>query len=70
MISSRSTSADSYNNRIQVFSSQGRWLGMFGTHGTGLGEFDHPTDVAIGHDGTIYVVDFGNDRIQLFRHGR
>ena len=59
--------ADLFNHRIQVFSSKGRWLGVFGTHGTGPGEFDRPTDVAIGPDGIIYVVDFGNNRIQLFR---
>src|SRR5262249_12650224 len=33
---------DSYNHRIQVFDSQGKFLWMFGKHGRGNGELSHP----------------------------
>jgi len=39
---------------------------QFGSHGTGDGEFDHPTGVAVDKDGIIYVTDYKNDRLQIF----
>jgi len=38
----------------------------WGTSGTGEGEFNQPSDIEIGPDGLLYVVDSGNDRIQVF----
>ena len=38
----------------------------FGTSGQGDGEFNRPTGVAVDGDGTIYVTDFKNDRLQVF----
>ena len=38
----------------------------FGTFGQGDGEFNRPTGVAVDKDGTIYVTDFKNDRLQVF----
>jgi len=58
--------ADFENHRIQVFSNDGRQLSIFGSQGDGPGEFERPTDLDIGPDGRIFVVDFGNDRIQVF----
>ncbi len=58
--------SDFKNRRIQVFDSEGDWLGAFGHHGTGIGEFEGPTDLDMGPAGRIYVVDFGNDRVQIF----
>jgi DNA-binding beta-propeller fold protein YncE len=37
-----------------------------GRRGTGLGEFNLPRDVTIAPDGSIYVVDGGNFRVQKF----
>jgi DNA-binding beta-propeller fold protein YncE len=45
----------------------GGFLGTLGKVGSGPGEFREPEGVAIGTDGTIYVADTGNDRIQYFR---
>jgi len=58
--------ADFYNHRIQVISSEGEFLFMFGSKGAGDGQFDRPIDAAFDGDGNLYVVDFGNDRIQKF----
>jgi DNA-binding beta-propeller fold protein YncE len=58
---------DSQNHRVRVFdASTGSHLSDIGTRGTGPGQFNLPRDLAIGPDGTIYVVDGGNFRIQVF----
>jgi DNA-binding beta-propeller fold protein YncE len=44
----------------------GRLERTIGSYGAGEGEFSHPHDVDIAPDGTIYVVDSGNNRVQLF----
>ena len=66
--------ADFYNNRIQVFSAAGAFLGQFSgsasASASASGQLDLPTDVAVGPDGTIYVVDFGHDRIAVFQQER
>jgi glucose/arabinose dehydrogenase len=38
----------------------------FGASGSGDGEFNRPTDVAVDNQGLIYVADWRNDRIQVF----
>ena len=34
--------------------------------GTGPGEFDRPSGVCVSPEGLIIVVDFGNNRVQVF----
>ncbi|MDW8275139.1 MAG: 6-bladed beta-propeller, partial [Candidatus Nitrosocaldus sp.] len=58
--------ADTFNNRIQVFDSNGNFLFKFGREGSGDGEFMFPTGVAARGD-VLAVVDTGNNRVQLFR---
>jgi DNA-binding beta-propeller fold protein YncE len=38
----------------------------WGTSGTGDGQFDGPWSVAVAPDGSVYVVDRNNHRIQKF----
>jgi len=38
----------------------------WGTFGTGDGEFEKPWGVAVASDGSVYVSDWGNERIQKF----
>ena len=38
----------------------------FGSSGTGDGEFNRPTGVAVDNDGIIYITDWGNNRLQVF----
>lgn len=40
-----------------------------GKHGTGAGQFANPHDVDVAADGSVYVVDSGNDRVQVFDAG-
>jgi len=61
--------ADYYNHRIQNFTSEGGFVSKWGTYGSGDGEFDEPTGVAVASDGSVYVADSWNDRIQKFLPG-
>jgi sugar lactone lactonase YvrE len=54
-------------HRVVAFSAEGAPLGSWGGLGTGPGQFNQPRDIAIGPDGRIYVVDYGNRRIQIFQ---
>lgn len=58
--------ADTGNKRVQVFDTEGRFLGMFGGGGSAPGKMDEPTAVAVAPDGTIYVADTWNRRVQAF----
>jgi len=58
--------ADFYNHRVQFISREGEFLFSFGSKGSDEGQFNRPIDVAFDQEGNLYVVDFGNDRIQKF----
>ncbi len=61
--------ADSRNNRIQIFDSEGNYLFHFGgIYGNKSGEFKEPWDVAIHENGDIYISDTDNHRIQVFTY--
>jgi DNA-binding beta-propeller fold protein YncE len=56
--------ADTHYSRVLVYSRDGELLGSFGEEGTGAGQMQLPTDVAIDKDGYLYVSEYqGNDRI-------
>src|SRR5208337_412115 len=54
------------NDRIQVFSPEGKWLREWGGHGYEPGEFLRPRALAIGPDHCLYVCELGNHRVQKF----
>ncbi|HEX9116066.1 MAG TPA: hypothetical protein VGA61_08360, partial [Anaerolineae bacterium] len=70
--------ADSGNNRVQAFDATGRFVRQWGTTckltekpaagcvGDGRGQFNEPWGIAVGLDGSVYVSDTWNHRVQKF----
>lgn len=63
--------ADLGNSRIEVFKADGTYESSFGVRGpqggsAKPGEFNEPSGVAVGPDGTVYVADAWNGRVQKF----
>ena len=67
--------ADSRNHRILHFNQQGDFLNSFGAYGASdyatqtiapEGYFNEPWGLAVGPDGSVYVADTWNNRIQKF----
>ena len=55
------------NNRVSVFSSSGQFLKCFGSYGSGKGQFQSPTGVAIDNTtGNMFVCDWGNDCVVTY----
>jgi tripartite motif-containing protein 71 len=46
-------------------SQQPALLAVWGSDGSGPGQFHHPTGVTVGTDGRVFVADGGNHRIQV-----
>jgi sugar lactone lactonase YvrE len=57
--------ADTGNRRIVVFDKNGTALRQFGSSGSGPGQFNEPTGVAVSTDGIVYVTDLRNKRVQV-----
>lgn len=56
----------SQHHRVEVYSLAGKHLRTIGTRGAGGGQFNFPTSVAVAKDGSVYVVDMLNFRVQVF----
>ncbi len=57
---------DSLRHRLLIYDGDGQRLAIIGKRGEATGEFNLPTHVAVAPDGTVYVLDGGNFRIQAF----
>jgi DNA-binding beta-propeller fold protein YncE len=64
--------ADTFNNRVQEFTSNGTFLISIGTMGSGIGQLVYPNGLAVDSSGSIYVADTGNpsgtsnNRVEVF----
>ncbi len=57
---------DFSNHRIQVFSTQGKFLRMFGKYDGGSGKLNRPFGIAIDTSDLVYVSDWDNHRVSVF----
>lgn len=57
---------ESTHHAVSVFDQKGKHLFDFGKRGSGDGDFNFPTNICIGPDGRVYIVDTGNFRVQIF----
>ncbi len=57
---------DTFNNRVQSFDADGRFLRMFGHQGNSAGAFMRAKGIAVDSDNHIYVVDAEFNNIQIF----
>ncbi len=61
---------DRGRHQVFEFTLDGKMLQSFGTRGelgTGLEQFNKPSDIAFGADGTMYISDgYGNTRVMVF----
>jgi DNA-binding beta-propeller fold protein YncE len=58
--------SDTFNDRIEVFDAEGKFIRTFGKAGDGPGYFARPKGIAIDRDGHVWVADGVQDRIQVF----
>lgn len=59
--------SDGYgNSRVMKFSRDGKFIALWGTPGTGAGEFDLPHSIVIDAKQRVLLGDRENDRIQVF----
>jgi DNA-binding beta-propeller fold protein YncE len=53
------------NNRLQRFDRRGRSLGTWGRAGRRVGELAYPWTVVTGPQDRLFVLDSGNNRVQV-----
>ena len=56
---------DSFNHRFARY-VDGKVTGVWGRTGSGAGEFNRPIGIAVAPDGSVYISDTLNNRIQKF----
>lgn len=57
---------DTVGHRVDVFDLSGRKKGSFGKRGSGEGELNYPTHIALDAAGDVYIMDSLNFRVQIF----
>lgn len=58
--------ADTYNDRIQEYSSSGAFIRQFGSWGTGNEQMEYPKAITVDGKGHVWTVDPGAERVQEF----
>ena len=62
----RIAAADFMNHRVHFWSRDGKFLGDIGAQGSGNDEFERPVDAEVSPNGLLFVVDWGNNRLQVY----
>ncbi len=58
---------DKSSAHVVIYTSAGSYVGTFGTAGNGNGQLTNPIGVTISQAGTEYVVDNGNNRLEIWK---
>jgi DNA-binding beta-propeller fold protein YncE len=58
---------DRYNYRIQEFDADGNFITQWGGYGNAPGQYDFLYCMDVGPDGSIYVTDQFNHRVDKYR---
>jgi DNA-binding beta-propeller fold protein YncE len=58
--------SDPERNRVAVLTVESGSVSYFGAVGKAEGEFAGPSGMAVGQDGTVYVLERVNNRVQVF----
>ncbi len=58
--------ADQFSHVVQRFSPAGRFLGQWGSYGSGPGQFGAVDGLAVDGRGDVYVLDSTHDRVERF----
>mgnify|MGYP003312689909 CR=1 FL=1 len=64
---SRVLVSDEHNNRITIYSSEGKYVSHWGQKGKNQGEFEGPSGLAVTEDNVVFVSDQKNHRIQQYK---
>ena len=51
---------------VMVCTLEGELIHQFGAKGSDPGRFSHPWGICVDDNELVYVVDFGNNRVQVF----
>ena len=57
---------DGQHDQIQVYAANGTLLNLWGSHGSGPGQFNGLAGLAVDGAGNVYAVDYGNKRVEIF----
>jgi DNA-binding beta-propeller fold protein YncE len=55
------------NNGIQVLTAEGQYLRKFGSQGSGPGQFNFPSAIAVDSEDMVYVTEQRNHRVSIFK---
>jgi DNA-binding beta-propeller fold protein YncE len=58
--------ADTNNSRVERYDVNGNYLATFGSHGSGPGQFEYNSRVAIASNGDVYVSDAYLNKIEVW----
>jgi tripartite motif-containing protein 2/3/tripartite motif-containing protein 71 len=55
--------AERENNRISIFTIDGKFIRCFGSRGSNEDQFNKPRGIAFDNNGCLYICDSGNNRL-------
>jgi sugar lactone lactonase YvrE len=58
--------SDTFNDRVEIFDADGKFIRTFGKAGDSPGYFARPKGIAVDNDGHVWVADSVQDRVQVF----